>query len=175
MSVEQETTPTPFLQTSQGLERMMNEHGSRLLRLCTLYLKDVHLAEDAVQETFLRAWRGADKFRNECSELTWLTRIAVNVCKSWLRSPWKRRRAPAEEMDSLFASSESPSVDDTLPRAIMSLSRPYREVVLLYYYQELKAREIAELLHLPVSTITARLSRARKQLQTRLKGWYYDE
>ena len=164
-----------YLQDEDGFARLLNDWGDRLLRLCTLYLKDVHLAEDAVQETFLKAWRNADQFRGEGSELTWITRIAINVCKSYLRSPWKRRHAPAEELDALFTSTDDPQVDDTLSRAILALSRPYREVIILYYYQELKAREIADILHVDVSTVTARLSRARKMLREVLKGWYYDE
>lgn len=164
-----------YLQDENGLARLLDDWGDRLLRLCTLYLKDIHLAEDAVQETLLRAWRNASRFHGEGSETTWITRIAINVCKSYLRSPWKRRRAPAEELDSLFAPADDPQVDDTLPHAILALSRPYREVVILYYYQELKAREIAEVLGLNISTVTARLSRARKELRERLKGWYYDE
>ena len=109
------------------------------------------------------------------SETTWITRIAINVCKSYLRSPWKRRRAPAEELDALLAPADDPHVDDTLPRAILALSRPYREVIILHYYQELKAREIADILHVDISTVTARLSRARNKLRESLKGWYYDE
>ena len=164
-----------YLQDEEGFARLLDDWGDRLLRLCTLYLKDVHLAEDAVQETLLKAWRHADTFRGGGSEITWITRIAINVCKSYLRSPWKRRRAPAEELDTLFADTGDPQVDDTLPRAIMALSRPYREVIILYYYQELKAREIADVLHVDVSTVTARLSRARGKLREALKGWYYDE
>ena len=164
-----------YLQDEDGFARLLDDWGDRLLRLCTLYLKDVHLAEDAVQETLLKAWRKADTFRGGGSETTWVTRIAINVCKSYLRSPWKRRRAPVEELDTLFSDTGDPQVDDTLPRAIMALSRPYREVIILYYYQELKAREVADILHVDVSTVTARLSRARKQLPEALKGWYYDE
>lgn len=157
-----------------GLEMLLEQHGDSLLRLCTLYLQDAQLAEDAVQDTFLRAWRAAGSFRGESSARTWLTRIAINVCKGYLRSPWKRRRAPAEELASL-ATPPPPARDDTLPRAVMGLSRPYREVILLHYYQQLKAREIAQLLHIPISTVTVRLSRARQQLREELKGWYYDE
>lgn len=164
-----------YLQDEDGFARLIDDWGDRLLRLCTLYLKDVHLAEDAVQEALIKAWRNADRFRGDGSELTWITRIAINVCKSYLRSPWKRRRAPAEELEQLFTATEDPQVDDALPRAILALSRPYREVIILYYYQELKAREIAEILSVDVSTVTARLSRARKMLREALKGWYYDE
>ena len=170
----EQTPPPSYLQDEEGFARLLDEWGDRLLRLCTLYLKDVHLAEDAVQEALLQAWRSADRFRGGGSEITWITRIAINVCKSYLRSPWKRRRAPAEALDTLLADTDDPDVDDTLPRAIMALPRPYREVIILYYYQELKAREIAEILHIDVSTVTARLSRARQKLREALKGWYYD-
>ncbi|WNX83495.1 sigma-70 family RNA polymerase sigma factor [Agathobaculum sp. NTUH-O15-33] len=157
------------------IPQLLDTYGDRLLRLCTLYLRDIHLAEDALQDTMLRAWRARDTFRGDSGAATWITHIAVNVCRDYLRSPWKRRRAPAEELDTLFAPADDPQVDDTLPHAVMSLSRPLREVVILYYYQELKAREIADMLHLPISTVTARLSRAREQLRHTLKGWYYDE
>ena len=52
------------------------------------YLRDGALAEDAAQETFVRAWRSREDFRGASSEKTWLTSIAVNVCRNMLRSPW---------------------------------------------------------------------------------------
>ena len=73
------------------LEALMNAYGTQLKRLCCLYLRDAALAEDAVQETFLKAWRAMGKFRGECSEKTWLTRIAVNVCRDMQRTAWFRR------------------------------------------------------------------------------------
>ena len=155
------------------LDRAMAEHGTALLRLCTLYLGDRALAEDAVQETFFRAWRSGG-FRGESGEKTWLTRIAINVCKSTLVSPWHKRRADAEALDTLLAAAP-PGTDDTLIRAVESLAPKYRAVVLLHYYEGYKAREIAELLHLRTNTVISQLKRAREQLKPMLKEWYYDE
>ena len=155
-------------------QKMLEQEGDRLLRMCTLYLKDGNLAEDAVQESFLRAFQHMDEFRGQAAMATWLTRIAINVCKGYLRSPWHWRRLSSQVLEQRPAPG-MPETDDTLPGAVMALSRPYREVILLYYYQQLKAREIAEILHIPLSTVTVRLSRARRQLKEQLKGWYYDE
>mgnify|MGYP002593497244 FL=1 len=105
---------------------------------------------------------------------TWLVRIVINVCKRQLRSPWRLLRALQESLDSLRMEGPEPP-DDTLVRAIQALPPKYREVIILYYYQEWKAWEIAQRLHVPVSTVTVRLSRARGLLKERLKGWYYEQ
>ena len=152
------------------LEEAIRAHGDSLLRLCFLYLRDRQLAEDAVQETFVRAWRAYGGFRQDSSDKTWLTRIAVNVCKSALR-----RERPLPLSDAPEGSYEAQFRDDTVLQAVCALPQKLREVVLLYYFQELSTPEIARMLHLPRNVITARLSRARAQLKTDLKGWYFDE
>jgi len=152
------------------LEEAIRAHGDSLLRLCFLYLRDRQLAEDAVQETFVRAWRSYGGFRQDSSDKTWLTRIAVNVCKSALR-----RERPLPLSDAPEGSYEAQFRDDTVLQAVCALPQKLREVVLLYYFQELSTPEIARMLHLPRNVITARLSRARAQLKTDLKGWYFDE
>ena len=154
----------------QWLAQAVKTYGDNLLRLCFLYLHDRHLAEDAVQETFLRAFRSYNRFRGDSSEKTWLTRIAVNVCKSILR-----QERPLPLTDAPEGSYESRFRDDTVLQAVCALPQTQREVILLYYFQELSTPEIAALLHLPRNVITARLSRARAQLKTDLKGWYFDE
>jgi len=63
----------------ETLTRLMREHGNAIFRMCYLHLHDVQLAEDAAQETFLKAYRHLDSFRGDCSEKTWLTGIAINV------------------------------------------------------------------------------------------------
>ena len=68
------------------LEQAMAQWEVPLLRTCYLLLRDTALAEDAVQETFVKAWRFYDGYRKEASEKTWLMRIAVNTCRDLQRS-----------------------------------------------------------------------------------------
>ena len=156
------------------LERLVTEYGDGLLRVCFMYLKDYASAEDAVQETFLRAYKNFASFEGRSSEKTWLTSIAINVCKNMLRSPWHKRNMGEEALQKLRT--EDPSMPDpTVSRAVMRLPEEQRTAVVLYYVQEMKIREIAEVLKVPTQTISSRLSRAREKLRAELKGWYFDE
>lgn len=155
--------------------RLLREYGDGLLRMCTLCLGgDVYLAEDAVQDTFIKAMGAWPSFRGVCSEKTWLTGIAINICRSYLRSPWRRKRVEWEPKE-IADDRQGVPCDDTLLRAVLALPVKYREVVVLYYYRQLKAKEVAEMLGVSVSAVTMRLTRARELLKKSLKGWYYDE
>jgi RNA polymerase sigma-70 factor (ECF subfamily) len=101
-------------------------------------------------------------------------RIAINVCKNYLRSSWWKRIDETALLESIPAE-EHTIGDDTLLLEIMKLSSKYKEVILLFYYQDMKIREIAEVLQIPEATVSVRLKRARELLKTKLKGWFYDE
>lgn len=108
-------------------------------------------------------------------------RIAINVCKSRLRSPACREQ-PSEIDDNLLEASarDSPEPEQALEqmwvsREIMALPPKYREVILLRYYQELTVKEIAHILRLPATTVGGRLKRAKAMLKSRLKEEYFDE
>ena len=165
---------TSVRRESMDLAGLLEEHGDHLLRLCTLYLGDRSQAEDAVQDTFLRALRAWPGFRGDCAVETWLVRIAINVCKDYLRSAWNRRVSVVEALNEIPAAEDSPHEDDTLLREIMNLKPKYKEVILLFYYQDMKISEIARVLDAPESTVSVRLKRAREQLKKRLEGWYAD-
>lgn len=156
------------------LEQAMADYGDGILRLCFLWLGDRSAAEDAAQETFLQAWRGRERFRGDSSLKTWLTGIALNVCRHQLRSPWRTRRVDWEAVGEL-AAPERTETDDTVFRAVASLPGKYRAVVVLYYYQGFSTAETAALLHPPAGTVSVRLKRARERLLPMLKEWYYDE
>ena len=161
------------------IERMVEQYGDCLLRLCCIYTGNLQSAEDALQETFIKAFQNIDKFRHQCSEKTWLTTIAINVCRSCIRQEKIQtghiQLMPDGTDSEQFADSASEIIyDDTVLREIHRLKPKYREVILMYYYQEMKSKEIASALGISESAVTVRLSRAREQLKTKLKDWYYD-
>ena len=154
------------------IEELIDQYGDDIFRLCTAYLGDRQLAEDAFQETFLKAWKARERFRGESSEKTWLSSIAVNTCRDMLRSGWFRMRRRSQPIDQLLdlPSDASEPLESPVRAAVLNLPGRYREVILLYYDQNLKLSEIASLLHLPLNTVSTRLRRARMQLQKTLKG-----
>lgn len=153
------------------IRRMIGEHQTALLRLCYLYLHDVQLAEDAVQETFIKAYRTLDRFRGESSEKTWLTRIAMRTCCDMRRSFWFRRMDRRITPEMLPDRASEAEEDETaLTLAVMNLPRREREVVLLYYYQDMNMTDIADALGLTQPTVSYRLRRAREKLRQELEG-----
>ncbi len=159
------------------LGRMLSLYGDDLLRVCFLYLRDYHLAEDALQDTFERAIHAYARFRGDCEEKTWLTCIAINVCKNQLRTPWHRKRVDDESFLAQLCAVDHPAdgLDNSLMLAVSRLSSKYKEVVLLFYYEEMKLKEIAAALHIPQATVSTRLARARAQLKETAKEWYDGE
>lgn len=160
----------------QRLERMMDEYGSSLLRMCAVYLRDHDLAQDAAQDTFVKAYRYMNTFRGECSEKSWLMGIAINVCRDYQRTAWFRHMDRRVNMDAL---PESPVLDDfpdhTVLAEVNRLSKRYREVVLLRYYQGMKLKETADALQISQSAVKQRQKKANAILRERLKEWYYNE
>ena len=157
------------------IDRLMEQYGSSLLRMSALYLKDADLAQDAVQETFIKAYRHFSEYRGESSEKTWLTSICMNTCRDMLRTAWFRHQSRIDP-DSL---PETPSdfsfPDNTVLNEVMRLPAKYREAVLLRYYQGMKLKEAASALGLTEGKVRSRLDRANAILRDRLKEWYYDE
>ena len=159
------------------LPQWMEDYGDAVFRLCFLYLKDYHLAQDAAQETFLKAMAGYPAFRHQCTEKAWLTQIAVNTCKNYLRTSWFRlgRSELAEDTPAPGDPYAALAERDSLSRAILRLSVQDRQMILLYYYQELSMREIGQILGKSENTVIQRVSRARARLKKLLLEVEHDE
>lgn len=159
----------------ETLDQLMREHGSRLLRLCAMNLRDASLAQDAVQDTFLKAFRQFHRFRGNADPLTWLTAIAMNVCRDYRRTAWFRHVDRRVEADALPYAANFVFPDNTVIRAVTALPPRYREVILLRYYQDMKQKDIAAALGVSERTVRQRLNKANNLLREQLKEWYEDE
>lgn len=151
------------------LNMLMNEYGNSVLRMCYIYLHDYQLAEDVAQETFIKVYQHYEEFQNKSSIKTWILKIAINLCRNQMRTHWWKCRSGEE-----FLEADTNEYYDTfLDKQIVlgeigKLPAKYKEVILLYYYQELTIPEIATLLNEKESTIKARLVRGRKKLEPEL-------
>ena len=162
----------PMESREDRLRRLMAQHKSDLMRICYVYLTDEALAEDAVQETFVKAYRALDSFRGEANEKTWLTRIAVNVCKDMKRDSWFRlfdRRVTIDALPEPIQRSLSPWDGDLL-EDVMNLPTKEKDVVLMYYYQGMTVEEIAGALGCSNATVSKRMAKARGKLRGLLEG-----
>jgi RNA polymerase sigma-70 factor (ECF subfamily) len=157
----------------QRLEQWITQYGNAILRTCFVYLSDAGQAEDAMQDTFLKAWHCMDQFegRNGCSEKTWLMRIAINICRDYQHSRWFRH------VDMSRVLTEIPMhFDDVLSEGrillldILRLPEKYKQVILLYYYQEMTLQEVADALSISRATVQSRLHKAKGLLKLTLTG-----
>ena len=139
-------------------------------------------ARDVCQETFLRAFRALDGFKGQAKFSSWLYRIALNLCRDWVR---RQRRAPVvaapEGVDLVELAGEgdgAESLDDIVSRADLSravaramrnLPEEQRTAVVLKEYHGLTFQEIAELLGCPLSTVKTRLYQGLTVLRRELE------
>ena len=152
----------------------VEQYQNMVYRIALHYFGNPHDAEDVVQETFLRLYRQEQAFESDDHLRRWLMRVAVNLCKDALKSPWRKRRVALESIP------DQPIFDrleqGDLYREVMALPEKYRTVLNLYYYEELSTKEIAELLNLRQTAVTTRLFRGRAILKERLgEAWNDDE
>lgn len=182
MSAKHRLSKDALLSTTSSVDATgatLERHRERIYRFALGMLRDPSLAEDAVQETFLRAYRGIDSLRDPVALTTWLYRIATRACVDLIRDR-SRAACPAPETDlDELEDLESPSLHQVVERADMSscvqiyiegLSDGYRSVILMHDLEGLTSAEIASALGLTLTTVKMRLHRARLRLRAQLEA-----
>ena len=165
------------LTREEKIEWLMNEYGENVVRLAFTYTKQKQLSEDIAQEVFIKCYENLDNFRNESSYKTWLYRITVNLCKDKLRSWSFKNIILTEFFSKIMSPNKSPEMElvgleekRLVAEKILSLPLKYREVIILYYYEEMPYNQISDFLNLSIQTIKSRLHRARVLLKKSLEG-----
>lgn len=161
-------------------EELVRRWAGRVTGLCHARVGRCDVAEDLAQETLLRGFRGLGTLADPEKFGSWLCGIAVRACLDWLKAK-ERTTIPFSVLGSncqpegLMSRSTSVEADvdhaedlGQLLSEVDALPDEYREVILLYYYDDVTYRDLAEMLGVSSATINARLTKARALLRERL-------
>ena len=143
-------------------------YADTVRRICLVHLKNYADTEDIFQTVFLKYALSSLRFSSPEHEKAWLIRVTVNACKDLLKSFFRSRTVPLEEL--LEQSAPLPPDHREVLEAVLSLPGRYRDVVYLHYYEEYTAPEIARVLGKNVNTVYTLLSRAKQMLREQLGG-----
>lgn len=171
---------TLLLENAQvhAIDELMQEYGQDLLQLVYAYVKNQAIAEDLTQEIFVKCYQALPTYKGKSTIKTWFWRIAINHCKDYLKS-WYNQKvlASADELFSLQESEENveqtviqQDEDARLAENVMQLPVLYREVIYLFYFEELTIKEIAQVLAINGNTVKTRLRKGKALLKEQLEG-----
>ncbi len=124
-------------------------------------------AEDITQSVFIKLYRNMEKFDETLSIKKWLIKVTINECKTLFLSKWYKVIVPLTDKEENV--SKKDNEDNSLLESIMELPKKYRLVIYLYYYEEYKIKEIANILKLNENTVKTHLVRAKNLLRDILK------
>jgi RNA polymerase sigma-70 factor (ECF subfamily) len=181
------TSDSDLVRLAQGgqlsaSEQLVRRWSARVLALCHTKVRSAHIAEDLAQESLLRGLRALATLKDPAKFGPWLCGIAHRVCVDWLRSAQSRQvslDAMSDGQADAWLAQESESPDETVARAdeerrlvaeVATLPEPYREVIFLYYYDDVTYQDVAAVLGVSAATVNARLTKARAMLRERLSG-----
>lgn len=150
----------------QAFDVFVRKYYDDILKYCCCHSCDTEYAEDLTQETFVNFFAKLSDYHFRDKTKNYLYTIAGNLCKNYYK---KKKEIPLEEeMQNSSPSNDMEQVLDKLlvESAIHSLPEEFQEIVILYYFQELKIAEIAKLLQISTSLVKYRLTQSRKYLES---------
>jgi RNA polymerase sigma-70 factor (ECF subfamily) len=159
-----------------AFDELVRRHREAVITVVYRLCGDVHLAEDAAQEAFIRAWQHLDSYQPRSPFRNWVYRIAINAALDALRAV--RQEPEPVDVDATASADDRPEAlveraeqAEGVRQAVLSLPPASRAVLVLREYEGLSYREIADTLDIPVGTVMSRLSYARGRLRQALAPW----
>ena len=163
----------PVWKDASDAAAFVQRYSGMILRLCFTYSLGRADAQDICQNVFLKLLQSDRRFDSEGETRAFIIRITINECKDVLKSGWRRRSVPLDELierEVPFLPEENTGV----LAAVQRLPVKYREAVSLYYYEGYNAEEIAAMVGAKPAAVRQRLARAREKLRKELEGSEYE-
>ena len=152
------------------IQNVVEKYSDMILRIAYQNLKIQADSEDIVQNVFIKLIN-QPKFNDEVHMKAWLIRVTINLCKDFNKIAWYRKTESLSDELIPFTKEEQGVLEE-----VFKLSKNYRNVIYLYYFEGYSIREIANILNKNENTISSQLSRARKMLKNiLLEGGYSNE
>lgn len=148
--------------------RAVERYADMVQRICFYYLKNEVDTEDVFQNVFLKYLLHDEPFIDEEHEKAWLLRVAINACKDYLKSFFRRNTVSMDAIKEMAA--EVPEDHREVMEAVLSLPEKYKDPIYLHYYEGYSAAEIGKILGKKENTVYSLLSRGRKILKEKLGG-----
>lgn len=145
---------------------LFNLFKNDIYRLAYSYTGNVSDADDVTQSVFIKLYKRMNKFDSDISVKKWLIKVTINECKTLFLSSWYKRIVPISDREENIS---VVSKDNDILSSIMELPKKYKLVIYLYYYENYKIKEIADILKMNENTVKTNLSRARDMLKDILK------
>lgn len=139
-------------------------YSEMIYRIAYTVLNSKSDAEDILQEVLIKYVTTNKKFKDEEYKKSWLIRVTLNMSYNLKKSAWKRHTVPLDNEVKFEYKYQSEIFD-----IIEKLDKKYKDVVLLYYYEDIPIRNISKILKISEDNVRTRLSRARKKLETILR------
>lgn len=164
-------TPLHDTRFDFDIDDAVRRYADMVYRLAVLNSGSQTDADDIFQEVFLKLFRHKDSITSEEHLKAWLIRVTINQCRSLATTAWNKRTVSLEAVAE--AAAEETEDHSDIYDAVKSLPEKYRQVIHLYYYEELQISEIAKLLSSNESTVKTQLARGRKILKEKLGGSFH--
>ena len=146
---------------ADDIETLISQYGDMLFRLCLIMLKNESDAEDAIQETYIKYFQKAPLFDSKEYQKAWLIRVATNKCRDMLRFRVRHPQIDDEDISKFIPDSS----DSGILEALTMVPEKFRLVLTLYYIEEYRIEDIANIIERSSSAVKMRLQKGRKLLE----------
>lgn len=161
-------------------ESVVDKYKGIIFSIAYKYTNDYNESQDLAQEIFLKIYKNIKSFKGECKFSTWITKISINTCLDYKRkdkvkkinlfNDYNREIINTPEEEIMISEKQK-----TIHKLIYELPDIYKNVIIMYHFNEMPYKEICKALNIPQKTVETRLYRARKILKEKLNTTYGGE